>query len=159
LSALPASAGDVTALAVGEQNAVYPYYPPPPLDENVMVLCNASDHEILANLMTYQLQGPPPPENPFQSAYVRRLVPDPPLDDIRLATVFDGAEKYLGNGLPPLSDSLNGPELGFDPNDGAEVVYTLEDSVTHNWYLARSANSCFQLADECWNQVAYRGSR
>ena len=120
--------------------------------QDAPVLCNANDHEIYSNTLTYQL--PVATEAANQHAFVRKLVPNPPLDDIREETVFDGPATDFGGGLPPLSQSSNGPEVGFDVNQGQEIVYTLEDPVTHDWYLARQANACYRQDESCWSFLA-----
>jgi hypothetical protein len=117
--------------------------------QDARVLCNANDHEILWNALVYQL--PVTTEAANQHAFVRRLVPNPPLDDIREQTVFDGPAHDFGGGLPPLSQSSNGPELGFDAAHGVEVVYTLEDTATNEWSIARQANYCLRLEESCWS--------
>jgi hypothetical protein len=122
----------------------------PPLDQDEIVLCNANDAEITANLMAYQLKL-----NVLdldEHLFVRRLVPDPPLDDIGPDTVFFGVDVDLGGGLPPLSDSHNGPEIGHDSNAGWEVVYTLANiPVPGQWRVAWRSNACFfWLGDTLW---------
>jgi hypothetical protein len=64
--------------------------------QDAPVLCNANDHEIYSNTLTYQL--PVTTEAANQHAFVRKLVPNPPLDDIREETVFDGPATDFGGG-------------------------------------------------------------
>jgi hypothetical protein len=67
--------------------------------------------------------------------------------------VFDGVQQALDDDLPPLGDSRNGPELGFDAAHGIEVVYTKEIDSSH-WFIARQSNSCFQAFENCWGPFA-----
>jgi hypothetical protein len=121
---------------------------------DVRILCNALDHEIFGDLMTYQLvvrdSGVPD-----QHAFVRRLAPAPPLNDIREDTVFAGPAVDLGGGLARIEDSANGPEFGLGSADGTQVVYTSQDPLTHNLYIGRSANSCPDLGDGCWVSMPF----
>jgi hypothetical protein len=117
---------------------------------DVTVTCPANDHEIYGNVMAYQVRLSAEAAN--QHLIVRRLEPAPPIDDIREDTVFAGPKLGLDSGLPPLSQSSNGPEPAVDVQQGIEFVYTKE-SATGHWFLARWANDCVDLADDCW---AYR---
>jgi len=117
--------------------------------KDVRILCNALDHEIFGDLMTYQLLVSGDPH-----AFVRRLAPAPPLNDIREETVFAGPTVDLGGGLASINDSANGPEFGLGPQ-GTQIVYTSEDPVTHNLYIGRSTNACPDLDDGCWVSMPF----
>jgi hypothetical protein len=55
--------------------------------------------------------------------------------------------------LPPLSQTLNGPEIGFDTAAGFEVVHTKR--IGDNWYHARRANGCPARAPGCWQPQGF----
>lgn len=122
----------------------------PGANDDVHMMCVANDHEILNHTMVFQKRVAA--ENPNQHLIVRRLSPVPPADDIRPETVFIGGELDLDAGLPLLSQSSNGPELGLDAEHGVEIVYTKE-TPEGLWHLARLANNCPNVAPQCW---AYR---
>jgi hypothetical protein len=122
---------------------------------DVTVKCNANDAEILGNVITWQFPVPIAAES--QHVFVQRLVPDPPIIDINPTTVFDGPPIDLDSGLPPLSQSFNGPEFGFDTGHGIEVVYTKETDPNH-WFVARQANYCLPQLPECptcWSELEF----
>jgi hypothetical protein len=129
------------------------------IGEDVQVKCNANDHEILANVMAFQLAASPAlpgTEDAIQHLWVQRLVPDPPIDDIREETVFDGVATDLGGGLPPLSESLNGPEIGFDITAGVEIVATVESQdPVPRWFVARWANYSYQIDPGAWEYLPF----
>jgi hypothetical protein len=134
----------------------------PPINNDITVLCNANDPELLGNVMAYQV--PVPIDAVEERLFVRRLVPDPPLADIRQETVFDGAEVDLDGGLPRLEETRNGPELGIhvegSPPGGQfmqlEVAYTKKDSANpDNWFVVRQANACFQQFPLCWERLEF----
>ena len=116
--------------------------------QDVVVTCSANDHEIYGDLIEYQVRFDSEAAN--QHLIARRLVPAPPIDDIREETVFAGPALDLDSGLAPISRSSNGPEPGFDIEHGVEIVYTKE-SETGQLYPARCANSCVNLDDACWD--------
>jgi len=121
---------------------------------DVRILCKVQDHEIFGNTMTWQLLVPGT-EASNQHAMVRRMAPAPPIMNISESTVFAGPTVDLGGGLASISDSRNGPEFGFGPTAGTQVVFSAEDPNTHNFYIGRSGNACPQLDDGCWISLPF----
>jgi hypothetical protein len=114
--------------------------------------CNVSDHEIFGNVLAYQ--EPTDTEDIYASLGKVRIArlrsqPNPLQPPYNWQAIFFGlpADPDPAGRMPPLNETFNGPEVGFDYLEGYEVVYTKEDA-EGNWYHARLANSCQGVP--CW---------
>jgi hypothetical protein len=113
-----------------------------PVHEN-FILCNVYDPEFFENILAYQEALNT--ENPDASngrLMIGRLKghPQPPFD---ASSVFMWQPVSIDEDpLPPIGDTTNGPEIGFDGDHAYEVVYTKLDQATGNWFHARAANTC-----------------
>jgi hypothetical protein len=118
------------------------------------MLCNVYDHEIFEDVLAYQV---PIDETNIETSlgelFIARVrpVPNPATPPYTAESVFREAPFQKDTDLPPLLQSLNGPEIGFDETVGFEVAYT-KVGTGDNWYHARLANDCVIQMPGCWLQ-------
>ena len=107
------------------------------------MLCNVNDHEIFENIMAYQAaNNAASPQTSTGKLMIGRLraIPQGGGPSFTKDQVFlwGPLEANSGGTLPPLGATSNGPEIGFDNDEGYEVVYTMQDA-NLKWRIARAA--------------------
>jgi hypothetical protein len=86
------------------------------------MICPVYDHEILGNTMAWQ--APSDMQNILtstQKLWIGHLRPMPQAGPPNAARVFREYDDY-DQGLVPLSETFNGPEVGLDESAGVEVA-------------------------------------